>query len=41
MPNTLTPAASFPDIEVATLGGGDAKLGVPNREHGNWRLIVV
>jgi peroxiredoxin len=41
MPDTLTPAASFPDIEVATLSGGDTKLGVPNRERGNWKLIVV
>lgn len=41
MPNTLTPAASFPDIKVATLDGGDTTLGAPNQERGDWKLIVV
>ena len=41
MPHTLTPAAIFPDIAVATLAGGVTKLGAPNHERGDWKLIVV
>ncbi len=41
MPNTLTPNAPFPDIAVSTLTNGEVKVGQPNRDHGDWQLVVV
>ena len=41
MPKTLMPNASFPDIAVSTLADGEVKVGHPNKQRGDWQLVVV
>jgi peroxiredoxin len=41
MPKTLIPDTKFPDISVSTLDKGSVTLGQPDRERGDWQLIVV
>lgn len=41
MPNVLTPESKFPDLAINTVNGGDVKIGEPNRDHGDWQLVVV
>jgi peroxiredoxin len=41
MPTTLTPGAPFPEVVVPTLDAGEVKIGQPNRDRGDWQLVVV
>jgi peroxiredoxin len=41
MPKTLTPDATFPDIAVSTLTDGKVRVGQPNKDRGDWQLVVV
>jgi len=41
MPNVLTPETTFPDLDIDTLKGGQVKIGAPNRDNGDWQLVVV
>lgn len=41
MPKTLTPDTQFPGISVSTLNNGTVTLGQPDRDRGDWQLVVV
>ncbi len=41
MPKTLTPEQAFPEITVPTLKDGEVTVGQPNRDRGDWQLVVV
>lgn len=41
MPKTLTPDTTFPEISVSSLGGGTVQIGHPNRDRGDWQLVVI
>ena len=41
MVNTLKPNTQFPHVDISTLNDGVVKIGQPNPEKGDWKLVVV